>query len=210
MKRNPFLYSGAIFILLFTLLNPEVVGEERQLSQAEVARLKRLSQEIIKEGFPALDNDINGRKRKFRLRFYTIKKAAYFMESNFSWKRVLFGTPDYRIGVNPIIFDKGIPADALKGVLAHELTHSEHYYRGTTLRTLLPIGVKVLGRNSRAKYERKTDKEVVLKGFGEQLKAYRLWQYSLLSPEDLAVKKREYLTPEEIDEIMMNMDKANI
>ena len=94
--------------------------------------------------------------------------------------------------------------------MAHELTHSEHYYRGTTLRTILPIGIKVLRKKSRAKYERKTDKEVVLKGFGEELKAYRVWQYRLLSPEDLETKKKEYLTPEEIDEIMLNMEKANI
>ena len=132
------------------------------------------------------------------------------MESNFSWKRVLFGTPDYRVGVNPLIFDEGIPGDALQGVLAHELTHSEHYYRGTTLKTILPIGVRILNKKSRAKYERKTDKEVVLKGFGEELKAYRLWQYKLLSPEQLKRKKKEYLTPEEIDEIMHEMDKAEL
>lgn len=189
-------------LFVWNLLPAPSFAKERELSQAEVYRLKSLTKELIQEGFPSLNNEINGRKRKYRLRFYSIKSPEYFMESNFSWKRVLFGTPDYRIGVNPLIFDKGIPDDALKGVLAHELTHSEHYYEGSTIRTIIPIGVKILKKKSRIRYERKTDTEVVLKGFGDELKAYRLWQYNLLTPEQLEKKKKEYLSPDEIDQIM--------
>lgn len=192
-------------ILIWFLFGSAIAGD-RVLTQSEINQLKSLTKELIKDGFPALDNEINGRKRKYKLEFYSIKRPDYFMESNFSWKRILFGTPHYRIGVNPIIFDKAIPEDALKGVMAHELTHSEHYYKGSTLRTILPIGMKVLKKKSRIKYERKTDREVVLKGFGEELKAYRIWQYKLLTPEQLSRKKEEYLTPEEIDRIMLEMN----
>lgn len=206
--------SKYLLIISLSLLLPAGVfgekSEKRELTDGELVHLNNLKEELIKEGFLALNNELNGRKRKYNVRFYSIDDPAYFMESNFSWKRVLFGTPDYKIGVNPLIFEKGIPEDALKGVLAHELTHSEHYYKGTTIKTIVPLGLKYLKRKSRIEYERRTDKEVVLKGFGEELKAYRLWQYKQLSPENLKKKKQEYLIPEEIDEIMIHMEKSNL
>lgn len=127
------------------------------------------------------------------------------MESNFTVKRFILGTPQYRIGVNPLIFDLGISREALKGVLAHELTHTEDYFNGTTLRTIIPIGIKVMIPKARAKYERKTDTKVVMKGFGENLRSYRIWQYKHLTPDQLKRKKTEYLSPEEIEDLMQDL-----
>lgn len=199
---------SAILLLIVSL--PYVHGEKtRNLSPKEEFMLIELANEIIKEGFPSLNNAINRRKRKFTLKYYSIKDPQYFMESNFTVGRVLLGVPKYRIGVNPIIFDKGISRKALKGVLAHELVHSEDYYNGSTLGTILPIGIKIMKPKSRAKYERRTDKLVIKKGFGANLKAYRLWQYKQLDEDQLKRKKREYLTPEEIDQYMLEIIEKN-
>ncbi|MCR9203389.1 MAG: type III secretion system effector protein [Halobacteriovoraceae bacterium] len=192
-------------LLLFVSL-PIAYGEQtRKLSPEEEFMLIELANEIIKEGFPSLNNEINGRKRKFTLKYYSIKDPQYFMESNFTIGRVLLGIPKYRIGVNPIIFDKGITRKALKGVLAHELVHSEDYYNGSTLGTILPIGIKIMKPKSRAKYERGTDRKVIKKGFGANLLAYRLWQYEQLDEDQIKRKKREYLTPQEIEQYMLEI-----
>lgn len=133
------------------------------------------------------------------IRLFQINNPAYFFVSNFTVGRALLGREQYRIGVNPLIFDSQISDDALKGILAHELVHTEDYYGSTTIGTLIPIGIKVSLPKSRVQYERKTDLKTILKGFAEELIAYKDFQYPLLNPEQLRKKKREYLTPEEIN-----------
>ncbi|GAB4418485.1 MAG: hypothetical protein OHK0056_28040 [Bacteriovoracaceae bacterium] len=144
---------------------------------------------------------------KFSYSLYEIDSDQYFFVSNLTWKRFVLGKSEYRIGHNPKIFNLGIPDDALKGVLAHELNHTEDYVFGSSLGTILPIGVKVSFKKSRAQYERKTDLKVVLKGLGKELLAYKEWQYQQLTHEMLERKKREYLTPEEIRLIMKIKDQ---
>lgn len=152
-------------------------------------------------------NILEKTNHKFKYKLYEIKSDQYFFVSNLTWKRFVLGKSDYRIGYNPKAFELDIPHDALKGVLAHELVHTEDYVNGSSLGTILPIGVKVSFNKSRAKYERKTDLKVVLKGLGHELLAYKKWQYQQLSPKQLERKKREYLTPEEIELIMEMKDQ---
>lgn len=156
---------------------------------------------------PSLDNDVNNRSRKYKLKFYSIKKSKYFLESNFTLGRLFFGIPKYRIGVNPMIFDKGISDLALEAVLVHELVHSRDYYNGSTIRSIIPIGFKVSRKKSRAQYERKTDLQTLMLGYGEGLLAYKAFQYPLLNEEELKTKRREYLTPEEIKFILSIKDE---
>lgn len=134
--------------------------------------------------------------------FYKLTHPSYFFVSNFGLGRVLLGHDHYHIGFNPSVFENNIDQSALEGVLAHELIHSEDYISGSTLGTLLPIGLKVLGSSSRIQYERKTDLRTILKGYGEQLISYKEFQYPLLSQDDLRTKKEEYLTPEEVRFVM--------
>ena len=138
----------------------------------------------------------------FKMSLFEIKSDEYFFISNISWKRALLGTSHYRIGYNPLVFKNHITDLALKGVLAHELMHTNDYVHGSTLGTIIPIGIKVSMSKSRVQYERKTDLKVVLKGLGPELIAYREWQYPLLSTEALKTKRKEYLTFEEIVFIM--------
>lgn len=138
----------------------------------------------------------------FKITLFEIKSDDYFFISNLSLKRALLGTSHYRIGYNPLVFKNNISDLALKGVLAHELMHTNDYVHGSTLGTILPIGLKVSFSKSRIQYERKTDLKVVMKGLGPELIAYREWQYPLLSDEALQTKKKEYLTPEEIVFVM--------
>lgn len=130
---------------------------------------------------------------------FKINNPEYFLISNFTLGRVFLGRHNYRVGLNPVLFEQGVSDLALEGILAHELVHTEDYRSGSTLGTLLPIGLKISFSKTRIQYERKTDLRTVMKGYGAGLKAYKAFQYPLLSPRNLQKKKAEYLTPIEID-----------
>jgi hypothetical protein len=154
-------------------------------------RVQNIIWEIIGDTHTSLE--------KVRITLFPIDSDAYFLISNFGASRALLGRPHYRIGLNPYVFKKNISDLALKGVMAHELMHTEDYESGSTIGTIIPIGFKILKRKSRIQYERKTDIKTIQRGYAEGLKAYRLWQSELLSPESLEIKEEEYLTPFEID-----------
>ena len=198
------LFMKTLFATLLCLAIPTLLfaGKKTDLSEEQIEKLRVITNQVIKSTHTSLDNDVNGRKRKFRLKFHTIKNPQYFLESNFTIGRFLFGIPSYRIGVNPLVFKKGIPADALEAILAHELVHTEDYYNGSTLRTIIPIGYKVSRKKKRIQYERKTDLKTIMYGYGKGLISYKNFQYPLLNKEQLAKKKKEYLTPEEIELIL--------
>ncbi len=194
---------------LLCLIIPTLVfaGSSRpKLTDQQIVRLKEVTSRIIKKSMPSLDNEVNNRSRKYKLKFHTIKSSKYFLESNFTIGRFFFGVPKYRIGVNPIIFEKEINDLALEGVLVHELVHSRDYYNGSTIRSIIPIGLKVSRKKSRAQYERKTDLQTIMLGYGSGLLAYKAFQYPLLNEKELKTKRREYLTPEEIKFIISIKD----
>tara|TARA_R110002072_G_scaffold64203_3_gene159424 strand:- start:36941 stop:37933 length:993 start_codon:yes stop_codon:yes gene_type:complete len=180
----------SFLILILCIFTNLSFGAE--LTSEQEVTIKKVIQDLIQSSHQSLN------KENLKISLYTIDSPEYFFVSNFGAKRLLLGSKNYRIGVNPLIFKNNIPKDALKAVLAHELVHTEDYENGSTLGTILPIGVKVSFKKSRAQYERKTDLKVVKKGFYKELLSYKKWQYTLLSPAALKIKKIEYLTPEEI------------
>src|SRR5690606_3731781 len=125
----------------------------------------------------------------------------YFFVSNFKWTR-LFGSQHYRIGVNPIIFSYRIPYDAFKSILVHELHHTLDYRQ----KGVLPIAIQLLMKKHRYRYERRTDLQTILRGYGAGLASYRRWQYPLLSDRDLRIKKKNYLTDLEINFIVSKLE----
>ncbi|MDE2490064.1 MAG: hypothetical protein KGM24_04405 [Elusimicrobia bacterium] len=94
-----------------------------------------------------------------------------------------------------------LPSDALEAILAHELAHCESY-RAMSLPALARLGLLYwLSPDGPrvAAYERAMDERVVALGLGPGLKAYRRWLYPRLTPARRALKRRLYLTPQEID-----------
>ncbi len=149
---------------------------------------------LISSSHRSLDSE------KLFINYSQIMNPTYFMQSNFKLSRLFLGKKKYNISVNPLIFEQDIPAAALKGVLAHELFHTEDYNSGSTVSAIIPTGLKYLLQ--RTQFERKTDLRVIQKGLAQELKDYKLWQYQLLSAEALDKKKQEYLSPIEIDFIL--------
>lgn len=135
---------------------------------------------------------------------YPIDNDEFFMVSNFKISRVI-GKHNYRVGVNPKIFDLDISKEALSAIVAHELEHTLDYIKGSFIGRIVPIGISLLIKKYRYRYERQTDLKTVLKGYGQGLIAYRNWQYLFLDKKALKVKKENYLTPAEIALIMSHL-----
>src|SRR5690606_20046080 len=122
---------------------------------------------------------------------------------NFKVSR-LWGKKHYRIGVNPIVFDYKIPASALKAIMVHELQHTYDYHR----RGIIPVAIQLLMREHRYRYryERRTDVQTLLRGHGLGLAQFRRWQYQFLNDRALEVKKKNYLTDQEIEFLVANLE----
>lgn len=110
---------------------------------------------------------------------------------------------DYVVRYSPVLLSEPPPASAVAAILAHELRHVADYTGLDTLELAgFGAGYVVLDP---APYERQTDTWVVKLGCAEGLKAFREWNYARLGEEDLAEKQRRYLTPEEIDTLVLEL-----
>ncbi len=102
----------------------------------------------------------------------------------------------YLLYVNPKLFGDPPPREAIRAVVAHELSHLVDYEKRTAL-GLVGFTIHYLTRNP-ATYERATDLHALGRGYGCGLIAYREWLYRHVSARTAAAKRRNYLTPEEI------------
>lgn len=107
----------------------------------------------------------------------------------------------YVVRLNRSLCADAPPPAALDALLAHELSHLADYARrgAASLGRLALTYLLAPSGKSVASYERATDEAALRAGYGAGLRAYRVWLYARLSPEQAAVKRRLYLTPEEID-----------
>lgn len=172
--------------------------EKRKLTKSQRRNIKDIIETIIQRTHHPL------LKEKITIDIYDIDSDEFFMVSNFKLKRVL-AKDQYRIGVNPKIFALDIPKDGLIAVLAHELQHTMDYSDKSFVTGIIPIGIKLLIKKHRYRYERQTDLKTLLNGYGNGLISYKRWQYRLLSSDDLKVKRENYLTPGEIELIHKKM-----
>jgi Zn-dependent protease with chaperone function len=111
------------------------------------------------------------------------------------------GLRAYVVELNRSLCADAPPPRALDAVLAHELSHLADY-RGRSVASLVSLGLTYLLAPAGARvtaYERATDEAAVRAGYAEGLKEYRLWLYPRLTPAQAALKRRQYLTPEELD-----------
>lgn len=194
----------AFFLALEKVLHHYKTSKKRDIEKRKLTNYQRRSiQEVVETIIQRTHHILL--KEKIRIDIYDIDSDEFFMVSNFKLKRVL-GKHHYRIGVNPKIFNLDIPHEALVAVLAHELQHTMDYAGKNFVTGIIPIGIKLLSKKHRYRYERQTDLKTVLNGYGNGLISYKRWQYRLLSSDDLKVKRENYLTPGEIELIHKNMN----
>lgn len=117
-------------------------------------------------------------------------------------KRDAFKSPKkriYNLYYNPRFFDDPPSPEAIEAVLCHELVHLESYVDRSGFE-LLALATRYLTQDSfRIRYEKATDRGALERGHATGLKDFRTWIYEKLEGDELAKKRRTYLTPEEID-----------
>tara|TARA_R110000868_G_scaffold248282_22_gene504745 strand:+ start:15770 stop:16762 length:993 start_codon:yes stop_codon:yes gene_type:complete len=190
--------------LQFYHLKTERDIPKRVLTLEQEGIVSNIVKRIIKRTHHQLRAD------KINIEFFPISSDDYFMISNFKASR-LIGKDHYRVGINPKIFALDIPMLALEAVLAHELEHTTDYVEKKFVTGIIPIGIRLLFKKHRYLYERRTDLKTLLKGYGLGMIRYKRWQYNLLSPNELRIKRENYLSPEEIDIITKHIgDKREL
>jgi hypothetical protein len=103
----------------------------------------------------------------------------------------------YVIRVNSAVALLAAPEEGKRAIIAHELAHLAYYANGNRVRLLGLI--RLVSPGFRERFEKRADVEALRRGYAQGLKQYRIWLYQHVSADVLREKRRDYLTPEEID-----------
>jgi hypothetical protein len=129
-----------------------------------------------------------------------------YFRTRFSIGRALTGARmHFIIEVNPAVYQREAPEEGIRAIIAHELGHVLYLHQRNRIR-LLGLA-RLTSGSATARFERRTDLEAISRGYGSGLKLYREWIYRNVPSKDLAEKKRDYLSPEEIDIILRRIQQ---
>jgi len=159
-------------------------------SSEAIEKTNRIVSEVIEKSYPELKTE------KIEIKIF--QSDSNYFKSQISVSRFLtFQKLHYVIFVNPEVFRRNAPEDAIRAILAHELAHVLYYQRKNRFELL---GLASLADKSfTAKFERKADLETIARGYGEGLISYRKWLYENIPAKAVEAKRRDYFSPEEID-----------
>ena len=158
---------------------------------------ERLVREVRSSSFPELlDRDI---------RVQQFASSSDYFQARFSiWRFLTVRRMHYVIRVNSAALIAA-PEEGKRAIIAHELAHVAYYGNGNRLRL---FGLIRLGSSGfRERFERRADIEALQRGYAQGLKQYRIWLYQHVSAGVLQEKRRDYLTPEEIDAIQRQIGR---
>lgn len=179
-------------------LPPIYISAQSVPTESVVEKTKKIVDDIIEKSYPELD------AKKISVK--TFKSPSVFFKAQFSLSRFLtFRGMRTTIFVNPFIFERNAPEEGIQAILAHELGHAL-YYRERKHIQLIGL-VSLIDGGFTAKFERRTDLIAIERGYGEGLIKYREWLYENVPPNNLAEKRRNYFTPEEIRLLMQANEK---
>jgi len=133
-------------------------------------------------------------------------KSDYFKTGFSVWRFFLFQRMRYYVKVNPDVFVRNVPVDGVCAILGHELAHVADLSRGNRIRLFRLV--KLLSGRYTVRFERRADLEAIRRGFGPGLIVYRNWVYKNIPPSKLALKKKNYFSPQEISTIL-DLTQAN-
>jgi hypothetical protein len=174
-----------IAISLFIILPPFARAETDTPKRTE-----QLVRDIRASSFPEL-SDADVRVRPFTsdcdyfrarfsiVRFFFAKKMRYFIEVN-STSAILT-----------------VPDAGVRAIVAHELAHVAYYASDNRLHLFRLL--RLANKGFRERFEKRADADAIRRGYAQGLKQYRLWLYAHVPANALREKKRDYLSPKEID-----------
>lgn len=149
---------------------------------------------LIAEYFPTLIESFKDNRIQVR----EFENDSYFLKTFFKLGHILKEKRLYYLDINKKLYDCAPSKMALQAILAHELKHIADYKDSSSVQ-LIRLGLRMIGKKSRSKYERATDFYVMELGESEGIREYRQWIYKRLTKKALKKKKCFYYTPEEIN-----------
>ncbi|MGI9056352.1 MAG: hypothetical protein ACR2F2_11185 [Pyrinomonadaceae bacterium] len=190
-----------ICLSVILLLIPTLVFSQNEIDKKIANEKTRiLLSQIVRKSYPELADE--------KINVKTFESEKTFFKARFSITRFLtFRKLNYIIFVNPVIFKSEISGEAVSAILAHELAHILYYDEKNRFEL---IGLASLTDKSfTAKFERKADLQAIRRGYGAGLIKYREWLYANIPKKNLAEKKRDYFSPDEIKAIMEKPEKID-
>ena len=166
---------------------------------------------FLATGLPAQDAGVVDLLNTVRAASYPDLPARSFrvkpLQSDFDYLQTRFTLASfffrrrltYLVMLNPRLTGRGVPPEALRAILAHELAHAQYYQSRPRWR--LAGLARLLSTGYRIRFERGADLTAIELGYGPGLKQYREWLYLNIPPERVWEKKRDYFTPQEIEAI---------
>lgn len=175
-----------------------IFGQTKTIfSQTPIEQTSKIVNEVIAKSYPELVNT--------NIKIKTFQSKTDYFKARFSFTNFLtFQKIQTIIFVNPLVFEKNAPENGIRAILAHELAHAL-YYQGKNRLQLFGL-VKLLNGESSAKFERGADLVAIFRGYGKGLIEYREWLYTNIPPQNIAIKKRNYFTPEEINLLILTFE----
>ena len=158
-----------------------------------IAKTQTIITEIVEKSYPEL------KKAKINVRIF--ESNANYFQSQFSLTRFLTCQKlRYNLYVNPEVFNKNAPEEAIRAIIAHELAHVLYYSERNRFEL---IGlVSLIDKSFTARFERRADLEAIARGYGEGLIKYRRWLYQNIPVKNVDEKKRNYFSPEGIEKML--------
>ncbi len=169
-----------------------------QLQQQAMVIVERL----IETSFPEL--------KGLKITPKGIKNPQVFLATDIEIGSLFGGEREYVLYLNNQLIEENIPALALQGILAHELTHFSDYEKMNTLELAVFYAQILMGGEYEANYERTTDLQAFERGFAIGIKVFRHWLYEQITPEARALKETNYYTPAQIDDWMLDQKDVTI
>jgi hypothetical protein len=133
--------------------------------------------------------------------------TVYVLGSDFDYFQARFTVASffsrklhYMIFFNPEAIRRQVPADGLRAIVAHELSHINFYESQSRMGLVSLVGLLLPSFTTR--FERKADLDAIALGYGPGLEIYRTWLYRNIPREAEIEKKRDYYTPEEIEALL--------
>ncbi|MBS2021937.1 MAG: hypothetical protein JST92_05970 [Deltaproteobacteria bacterium] len=106
----------------------------------------------------------------------------------------------YHVMVNEKLLADAPSDAALYAIAVHELSHINDYRQMTSVQFIAWAAKYAV--ESQATYERQTDGAPLSRKLGCGLMEYRVWLYAHVDAKTLALKRKNYFTPEEIADWM--------
>ena len=174
-----------LLIFLFVLHIP---------AQSEtIQKAQKIINEVVEKSLPELKN------KQIEVKIF--QSDSDYFRARFSYGKYLtFQKMRYIVFVNPQVFAKNAPENGIRSILAHELAHVLYFSERNRFELLGLVNLSA--KSFTQKFEHRADLEAISRGYGDGLKAYRAWLYQNIPQKNLAEKKHDYFSPEEIDKVM--------